>query len=93
MAGLVNLQGSGNYLREEKTSARAGRVTLLYSITTKSDSINICNEKLKETIDLNAIDCVEATHVVVGIDWGANCTITAEYANQDNWASKCCTNW
>jgi hypothetical protein len=84
LAGLVNLQGSGNYLHEEKKSAKAVRVTLLYSITTKSDKIDIFNEKLKEIIDLNAIDCVEATHVVIGIDWGANCTITAEYANQDN---------
>ena len=84
LAGLVNLQGAGNYLREEKASAKAGRVTLLYSMTTKSESLNIFNEELKDTINLNAIDCVEATHVVVGIEWGANCTITAEYANQEN---------
>lgn len=84
LAGLVNLQGAGNYLREEKASAKAGRVTLLYSMTTKTEALNIFNEELKATINLNAIDCVAATHVVVGIEWGANCTITAEYANQEN---------
>ncbi len=84
LAGLVNLQGSGNYLREEKSSAKAERITLLYSIKTKSESLNIFNSNLKEIIDLNAIDCVEATHIVVGIDWGANCTITAEDTNQNN---------
>lgn len=84
LAGLVNLKGSGNYLSEEKASAKAARMTLLYSITTTSESINIFDKELKENIDLDVIDCLEATHVVVGIEWGANCTVTAEYANQEN---------
>lgn len=84
LAGMVKLQGSGNYLQEEKASAKAVRMTLLYSIQTKSESINISNSELKEIIDLNTIDNFEATHVVVGIDWGANCTITAEDSNEKN---------
>jgi GTPase SAR1 family protein len=84
LAGLVSLKGSGSYLSEEKSSAKSARMSLLYSITTKSESINILNSSLKGLVDLNAINCVEATHVVVGIDWGANCTITSEYANQEN---------
>ncbi|MFN6154541.1 hypothetical protein [Anabaena sp. AL09] len=84
LAGMVNLQGSGKYLKEEKASAKAGRMTLLYSIMTKLERINICNLELKKIIDLNTIDSFEATHIVVGIYWGANCTITSEYANQEN---------
>ena len=84
LAGMVNLQGSGKYLKEEKASAKAGKMTLLYSIMTKLERINICNLELKKIIDLNAIDSFEATHIVVGIYWGANCTITSEYANQEN---------
>ena len=84
LAGMVNLQGSAKYLKEEKQSAKAGRINLLYSITTKLEKINICNLELKEIIDLDAIECFEATHIVVGIYWGANCVITSEYANQEN---------
>ncbi|MFN7414219.1 MAG: hypothetical protein ACK5RT_09990 [Dolichospermum sp.] len=84
LAGMINLQGSGKYLQEEKASAKAGRMTLLYSIMTKLERINICNLELKKIIDLNTIDSFEATHIVVGIYWGANCTITSEYANQEN---------
>ena len=84
LAGMVNLQGSGKYLKEDKQSAKAGRMTLLYSITTKLETISISNLELKEIIDLNVIDSFEATHIVVGIYWGANCTITSEYANQEN---------
>jgi hypothetical protein len=78
LAGMINLQGSGKYLQEEKASAKVSRMTLLYSIMTKSERISISNLELKEIIDLNTIDSFEATHVVVGIDWGANCTITSE---------------
>lgn len=84
LAGLLNLEGSGKYLREEKESAKAVQMTLLYSIKTKSESVKIFNAELKEIIDLDTIDCIQATHVVVGINWGANCTITAEDANQEN---------
>jgi hypothetical protein len=84
LAGMVDLQGSAKYLKEDKQSAKAGRMTLLYSITTKLEKINICNLELKEIIDLDAIESFEATHIVVGIYWGANCTITSEYANQEN---------
>ena len=84
LAGMINLQGSGKYLEEEKVSAKASRMTLLYSITTKSERISISNLELKDIIDLNVIDSFEATHVVIGINWGANCTITSEYANQEN---------
>ena len=84
LAGMVNLLGSGKYLKEEKQSAKAGRMTLLYSITTKQERISISNLELKKIIDLKAIDSFEATHIVVGINWGANCTITSEYANQEN---------
>ena len=84
LAGMIDLQGSGKYLQDEKVSAKASRMTLLYSIMTKSERISISNLELKDIIDLNVIDSFEATHVVVGIDWGANCTITSEYANQEN---------
>jgi hypothetical protein len=84
LAGMVNLQGSGKYLKEDKQSFKAGRMTLLYSITTKYQEISISNLELKKIIDLNVIDSFEATHIVVGIHWGANCTITSEYANQEN---------
>ena len=51
LAGMINLQGSGKYLQEEKASAKASRMTLLYSIMTKSEQISISNLELKEIIE------------------------------------------
>jgi hypothetical protein len=84
LAGMVNLQGSGKYLKEDKKSFKAGKMTLLYSIMTKLETISISNLELKKIIDLKIFDSFEATHIVVGIHWGANCAIISEYANQEN---------
>ncbi len=84
MAGLISLEGSGHYLGEKKTSGKTVKSSLLYSIKTKEESINIYHKDLKSAFALNAIESGLATHVVVGITWGADTILTLEYQNSEN---------
>jgi hypothetical protein len=84
LAGLISLEGSGRYLSDKKTSAKTVKSSLLYSIKTKEESLNIFYKDLKSAFALNAIKSELATHVVVGITWGADTILTSEYQNTDN---------
>jgi hypothetical protein len=84
LAGLLSLEGSGRYLRDEKKSARAVRSSLLYNIQTKVEHINLFSEELRDCFALDALNVKSATHVVVEVSWGANSMITMEYSNSEN---------
>ena len=83
LAGLVTLSGSGKYLNDKTKSARTARSSLHYKIKTKQEQVNIFNKSLKDKIELKSLDVEAATHVVVGIQWGANTILTCEYQNVD----------
>lgn len=83
LSGLVTLKGSGRYLSEQKTSARTVKCSLLYNILTKEEKVNIYDENLRESIVLDGIENGMATHVIVGISWGANTVLSCEYHNKD----------
>ena len=84
LGGLFSISGSGHYLKDMKTSARTVKSSLLYNIKTKEESVNIYHKDLKEAFALEAIETGMATHVVVGISWGANTILSCEYRNNDN---------
>ena len=84
LSGLITVKGSGEYFKDEKHSARAVQVTLSYKITTADEELNILNDEVKQCIELDALNHAGATHVVVGIQWGANLMVTAEYKNEEN---------
>ncbi|KAE9547448.1 hypothetical protein FO519_009340 [Halicephalobus sp. NKZ332] len=68
LAGAFTLAGHGQYLSDEKKSARAVRSSLVYTVNTK----------------LNALKNDRVTHVVVDVCWGANATITLESMNSES---------
>jgi len=84
LAELFSLEGSGRYLNDKKTSARMAKSTLLYNIKTKVESLNIYHDDLKSIFALPAIETGMATHVVIGISWGANTILTSKYLNKDS---------
>lgn len=84
LAGLCDLKGSGCYLVDNKTSARSVRSSLLYNIQTKDEQVNIYHKGLKDAFVADAIMNGQATHVVVGISWGAHIVLSCEYQNKDN---------
>ncbi len=83
---MFSLSGSGQYLNDKKSSARTVKSSLLYNIKTKEESLNIYHKDLKDQ-DMFALPAIQtgmATHVVVGISWGANTILSCEYHNNDN---------
>ncbi len=80
LAGLVKLSGSASFLKDQKCSSRSARMTLAYSVLTKHQEI----DGIRAKVDKDCLESIEATHMVVGIDWGAKCNITCEYDKSDN---------
>ncbi len=84
LAGLVKLSGSGAYLNEEKKSARTQSMSLVYRIRTINEEFMLRQNRGKVDVEiLKAGSDLQATHVVVGIDWGAVCSITCQCENTD----------
>lgn len=84
LGGLFTLNGSGHYLNDQKKSARTVKSSLVYNIKTKDEKVNIYHQDLKDAFAMDAIKSGVATHVVVGISWGANSVLTCSYENKEN---------
>ena len=84
LSGLVKLSGSGAYLNEDKKSARTQSMSLVYSIRTVNEEFMLRhNTGMIDVEVLKADSGLQATHVVVGIDWGAVCSITCLCENSE----------
>ncbi|CAG8725336.1 15257_t:CDS:1, partial [Cetraspora pellucida] len=86
LLGLVSLDGSGKYLNDRKDSLRTVKGTLVYKMTSVEENLEIFNENVKSYISTDAFNTLEATHVVIGIKWGATIMASFEYkgTNIDN---------
>ncbi|CAG2176270.1 unnamed protein product, partial [Oppiella nova] len=72
LTGLIKLEGSAKFFNDKKQSYRSAKSSLIHSMTTCYDQIVIHNTELKPMIDLDVLEQIDATHVVVGIQWGGN---------------------
>nr|XP_054761543.1 uncharacterized protein LOC129267962 [Lytechinus pictus] len=81
--GMVELSGSGAFLRDERRSTRTQSKSLIYKLSTVNEEVAISQNRDIIDIDILSDLNTPATHVVVGIDWGAQCTVTSEYENDD----------
>ena len=77
LAGMVEVKGAASYLTEEKKSARTQRMGLVCRVRTYNEEVVL--RHLESQIDPESLETMSATHVLVGIEWGAVCTVTAEY--------------
>ena len=84
MGGLFKLEGSAKYLNEQKSSFKSVKSSLIYNIKTKRQFISLTNENLKPLVSSVALGVKNATHVIVGIDWGANTVASFEYENNEH---------
>ncbi|KAE9555382.1 hypothetical protein FO519_001394 [Halicephalobus sp. NKZ332] len=84
LAGAFTLAGHGQYLSDEKKSARAVRSSLVYTINTKVEHLNLTSEDLKDCLELNTLKNDRGTHVVVDVCWGANAAIIMESMNSES---------
>ena len=74
----------GKYFNEQKQSHRSVKGTLVYGLLTKKENININDKEIRNLISTKTLETKEATHVIVGIQWGANALCTFEYKNSEN---------
>jgi len=81
LSGLIKVSGSGKYLEEKRATAKSSAMSLIYKVTTKTEEIYL--RQLKKIVDLDSLNTSEATHVLTSVDWGAVCTVTAEYTFSD----------
>ncbi|XP_038059651.1 uncharacterized protein LOC119730712 [Patiria miniata] len=87
LTGLIKLSGSGSYLQEERKSARAQSMSLIYKLRTVNEDFSLRRNKDKIDPDIlspSNRQTINATHVVVAIDWGAFCVVTCEYENSED---------
>ena len=84
LAGLVNLHGSGKYLNEKKTSFKSVECAMVCNNTTVVEHLDLFNDEVKNRISDEALRHPRATHVVVQIYWGAQCTVRVTDQNSED---------
>ncbi|CAF0974258.1 unnamed protein product [Adineta steineri] len=84
MAGLLKVEGSAKYLKQTKTNSHTVRATFLYKAKTKQEDLQVSTKGLHEYFSSHAFENPDATHVVIGIKWGANVAATFEREVEKN---------
>uniref|UniRef100_A0A914BY04 G domain-containing protein n=1 Tax=Acrobeloides nanus TaxID=290746 RepID=A0A914BY04_9BILA len=84
LSGAVNVAGHGRYLAEKRESERETTVALVCRTTTMHERINVNHPSFTGLISLDAVQNTQnATHIVVGIQWGAVATAKLSYQNKE----------
>jgi len=84
LAEMCQPSGAAKFLREKKESFKSVEHTLIYNIQTVTEYLELSHEQVKSCISEEAMQHPTATHVVIGIDWGANCAVTVTDQNKEN---------
>ena len=82
LGGLFKLEGSGKYFEDSKKTSKSEKVTMIQSASTCYEALSITDKKMNDSINWDVLDKVEATHVVVGIQWGGDVFVSVE--NQES---------
>ncbi|KAF4633601.1 hypothetical protein G7Y89_g4516 [Cudoniella acicularis] len=77
LAGLVDVEGSGKFLKDKARGSMFTQVSLCYDTTTVEESLNFSS--MKDYLQFDRFKAEYATHVVTSIAWGAKCIVTAQY--------------
>ncbi|XP_062299143.1 neoverrucotoxin subunit beta-like [Scomber scombrus] len=72
MSGLIEVGGSAKYLNDQKKSNNQSRVTFQYKATTNFKQLSMSQVANLKTEQTEAVENGLATHVVIGILYGAN---------------------
>ena len=72
MAGLFSVSGSGKCLNESKKTSKSSSITLVYSVSTITETLYLT--QLKDFIDFDVLLNTKASHILTSINYGANCT-------------------
>ncbi len=71
-------------MTDQKQSKKSVKCSIIYGIKTKKESFSISDNAITGYLEYNSLNRDDATHVVVGIKWGANVVASFEYSNHEN---------
>ncbi|CAK6981343.1 stonustoxin subunit alpha-like [Scomber scombrus] len=78
MSGLVEVEGSAKYLKNQKTSKNKARVALMYEVTTKFQELSMNHLGRGNVKHPDAFEKGVATHVVTAVLYGAQAIFVFE---------------
>ncbi|PAV68185.1 hypothetical protein WR25_19342 [Diploscapter pachys] len=82
---VAGVDGHGKYLSNESSTARETSITLISKMMTKHEKLNVDRGEVVNLILPEVIQSTQnATHVVVGIQWGAMAMATLRCSSQEN---------
>jgi len=84
LAGMCKLEGSAEYLKQRMDGFGTVTSTQLFHVKTVTERLEVLHDQVKNNISEDAIRHLRATHVVIEIQWGANCVIRAMNQRQVN---------
>jgi len=79
LAGLVDVEGSGKFLKDKARGSRFTQVSLYYDINTVEESLNVSS--MQDRLQFDRFKPEYATHLVTGITWGAKYVINSRRAS------------
>lgn len=84
MFGFVEISGSGQYIKDKQQSSKSAKVSVANLVITEFEQIDFASVDGRKYIDLDILEKLDATHVVVGIQWGGNVIVSVEDFNSEN---------
>jgi len=80
LSGFVNVEGSGRYLNKiQNTTTGVVEVSMYHRVTVMNESLQWRRSEVADLLASSNIDDGFATHIVVGITWGAHSIVTAKF--------------
>lgn len=77
LAGFVHPLGAGRYLDQKRDSAEILHGAIYHKITTAQEGLNFMSSGLRDHLASTTLQSSEATHIVVGVEWGSQSIVTA----------------
>ncbi|RFU79494.1 dna cytosine-5--methyltransferase [Trichoderma arundinaceum] len=74
--GPYTTKGSAGHLTQKKLNTAMQDVSIVCTEVTKHDTLDLDNEELLGLVDDEALETEEATHVIIGIWWGARTVVS-----------------
>ncbi|PAV77661.1 hypothetical protein WR25_15646 [Diploscapter pachys] len=80
----VQVSGHGQYIWSPSANSREASAAFAHKLTTKYEAIDVNNSRILNAITPNGIrNSPQATHMVVGIQWGVTTIISVKYSSED----------
>lgn len=82
LCGMLTGGWGVDYCSSHKTDGRTVQASIICKTKKKSEELLLANDELREYLDLKALYTAGATHVICGLNWGAQIIVTAEMVTE-----------